>query len=289
MTIFGLEPRLLYIVIAALVCGVVFFSVGFRNPGHKFRNPGYKNSYRWRQVWSIADILAVTVTIIGVAKLMSPLLSMEQSQMDAVKRNIGIGKQESVIYAINRAQDKFCPVAGVSKEAVATCDVIRKMQRSLYAPRANYITAGVILESDLPIICTEKQCNPIIADIKKQIIDFQKYSLDIRNIVDNPNPTTEKDVIYLLSFTGLYIFISSFRLGRSGAEFSRNHLDYLAEKARFATPEARTDQQTVEQQLKALSERMSAIESSAKPRADEQIEPALSKCAASPVLQGQER
>jgi hypothetical protein len=272
MTILGLEPRLLYIVIIALVCGAIFFSVGFRNPGHR-------DSYRWRQVWSIADILAVTVTIIGVAKLMSPLISMEQSQIDVVKRDIGIGKQESVIYAINRAQDKFCPLVGVSKEAVATCDVIRKMQRSLYAPRANYITAGVILKSDLPIICTEKQCNPIIADIKRQLVDFQNYSLSIRDIVDNPHPATEKDIIYLLIFTGLYIFIASFRLGRSGAEFSRNRLDYQAEKARLATPEAKTEQQTVEQQtveqqLKSLSDRVSAIESSAKPGADEQIEPA---------------
>jgi hypothetical protein len=267
MTILGLDHRLLYIVIVALFCGALFFSVGLRNPGHK-------NSYRWRQVWSIADILAVTVTIIGVAKLMSPLLSMEQSQMDAVKQKIGIGKQKSVIYAINRAQDKFCPVVGVSKEAVATCDVIRKMQRSMYAPQANYITAEVILNSDLPIICTEKQCNPIIADIKRQIVDFQKYSLDIRDIVDNPHPTTEKDIIYLLIFTGLYIFIGSFRLGRSGAEFSRNRLDYQAEKARLATPEAKAAQQTVEQQLKALSERVSAIESSTARGADERIEPA---------------
>jgi hypothetical protein len=265
MTILGLDSRLLNIVIVALVSGAIFFSVGFRNPGHK-------NSYRWRQVWSIADILAVTVTIIGVAKLMSPLINMEQ--LDDVKRNIGIGKQESLIYAINRGQDKFCPVVGVSKEAVVTCDVIRKMQRSLYAPRANYITAQVILKSDLPLICTERQCDPNIADIKRQIVDFQKYSLSIRDVVDNPHPTTEKDIIYLLIFTGLYIFIGSFRLGRSGAEFSRNRLDYEAEKAKVATLETKAEQQTVEQQLKTLNERMSAIETRAIPNAEERSEPA---------------
>lgn len=265
MTILGLDPRLLYIVIIALVCGAVFFSVGFRHPG-------YRDSYIWRQVWSIADILAVTVTIIGVAKLMSPLVSMEQSQLDVIKQKIGIGKQESVIYAINRAQDKFCPVVGVSKEAVATCDVIRKMQRSLYAPQANHITAGVILKDDLPIICTEKQCSPIIAEIKRQIVDFQEYSLGIRDIVENPHPTTEKDIIYLLIFTGFYIFIASFRLGRSGAEFARNRLEYQAGKVKLAEAEAK--QQILEEQLKELSRRMSAIESSAKPDADEQIEPA---------------
>jgi hypothetical protein len=270
MTILGLDSRLLNIVIVALVAGAIFFSVGFRNPGNK-------NNYRWRQVWSIADILAVTVTIVGVAKLMSPLFAIEQSQLDDVKKNIGVGKKESLIYAINRAQDKLCPVVGINKEAVVTCDVIRKMQRSLYMPRANYITSQVILSSDLPLICTERQCAPIIADIKKQIVDFQKYSISIRDLVDNPHPATEKDIIYLLIFTGLYIFIGSFRLGRSGAEFSRNLLDHEAEKAKAATLETKADQQTVERQVKLLTERMSAIEAKSIPDAEERNDPVSPK------------
>ncbi|QOY95049.1 hypothetical protein IM543_03905 [Massilia sp. UMI-21] len=269
MEILGLDPRLFNIVVVALICGAIFFSVGVRNPGHG-------DSYRWRQIWSIADILAVTVTIVGVAKLMSPLLSMEQSQIDVAKRNIGIGKQESAIYAINRAQDKFCPVEGVSTEAVATCDVIRRMQRSLYAPRANHVTAGVILQSDLPVICTENQCDPVIADIKRTIIDFQAHSLSVREIVDDTHPATEKDIIYLLIFTGMYVFIASFRLGRSGAEFSRNRLDYQAKNAKLKTPEPKDEQRTVEQQLKSLSERVSAIESGAHPGTAGQVEQASS-------------
>jgi hypothetical protein len=202
----------------ALICGFIFFYIGMRNPAER-------DFDRWRQRWTYADILAVVLTIIGVVKLMSPYIDAERAQREESQRIIAIGKKENILYAVNRAQDKFCPVtAAIQADLAVTCDVIRKMQRSFLMQRADHITANVVLNEDLPAICVENRCDADIADIRQKIIDFRDYSKNNRGAFEGQQPMGEGDVIDAMILTALYIAVSAFRLGRSGAEFQRNRL-----------------------------------------------------------------
>lgn len=215
--ILGLDISLVELAVAALVCGALFFYIGVLNPAKE-------NENKWRQWWTYADVLAVVLTIIGVVKIMSPLISAEQMQANATTRNIATGKRENILYALNRVQDDLCPVAGLSEENVTTCGVIRTMQRSLYMPSANFVTAKVILDQDLPKICRGAACSASFQEIRRQLLEFRTYYLDNRQAIDEVPATTERDVAYTMLFIGFYMLVGSFRLGRSGAEFERNRL-----------------------------------------------------------------
>jgi hypothetical protein len=104
-------------------------------------------------------------------------------------------------------------------------------------PRADLVTADVILKQDFPKICVGTECSPRFQEIRRQLAEFQKYYQDNRDVIDEVPPTTEQDVIYTMAFIAFYMFVGSFRLGRSGAEFERNRLAQreAKEKSKQAT------------------------------------------------------
>ena len=252
--IWGLDSLLLELAIVALVCGGLFFYVGVLNPAKE-------NESKWRQWWTYADIFAVVLTIIGVVKIMSPLISAAQIQENANKRNIAIGKRENILYALSRVQDEFCPVAGVKVESLATCGSIRSMQRALTMPRADFVTAKRLLDEDLPKICSGEQCGAPFREIRRQLVEFRTYYLANRSAIDEAQSTTEDDVIYTMLFIAFYMLVGSFRLGRSGAEFQRNRLAVKEAEEKSKRPKSEKGLEDVYARLGRIEEAFAALKS----------------------------
>lgn len=230
----GFSTDLWEFIAIAISFGAIAFILAQRFPASSDADP-------WRQIWTVADILAVLLTVVGVAKLMSPLLVAEQIQQDAYHHNSAIRMKENIIYSVNKGQDEFCPVGEVKADAISKCDVIRKMQRSLLLPSADVTTARGILNNDLPRVCSQQQCDQIFQDIRMQATQFMEFAKKHPAIFSGIKVREPEEIRHALFFVFLYIAVTSFRLGRSGSEFARNRLAQKAAKAGKLSTDDRFD------------------------------------------------
>jgi hypothetical protein len=242
--LFGISYDLCLFIAIAIAFGALAFRVGMHFPAER-------ESDFSRQVWASADVLTVFLTVIGIAKLMSPLLSAEQAQRESAAYSMGIHAKERILLSVNKAQDQFCPVGVVEPTAVPRCNAIRDMQRTLLLPTVDAISARHILKTDFPAICLQQACEQTFQDIYVLIKDFLEFCEKNPNVFSATKTHEPDDILITLSFIGGGLFITLFRLGRSGSEFSRN---------RKAWRDRKNGKKSTDEQIAAIRERLDRID-----------------------------
>jgi hypothetical protein len=204
---------LLGITIAAFTIGA---SAGWRHPGIDARSTE-------RLIWSIADIIWITISIFAVYRVIATLDdAIYRGRIENAKL-ISLENKDSINRALWDAYRKFC----VSKnsphdENNAICANLEKIQSDLASENFNHASAEGLEATAIPVLCPHEKCDAVLNEVKTRVIRFRKYFIDNRSLLEHSSIPTPGSIEFFGVYLSLYFVALVARIGRSSAEIRRN-------------------------------------------------------------------
>jgi hypothetical protein len=190
-----------------------------------WKYPGERADSRARQVWAWADIGWLLVAVFTIAKIMGPVGALlRDGDSKAASSTIAL-LQQQVVQATWKAQDSLCGDAlPRDGQQLATCAVLRKVERQYTKGSFDHIDALVIGRDFIPLLCQPGRCPPELLELKNAVSVYRKVYLENAARLGKGDASRESEIV--IPYLNLVLFILAFglRFGRSVAEVRRNAL-----------------------------------------------------------------